>query len=107
MPAASAIHHEQLATDLSGGQRRVTEFHRGRDLYMRTHHGRAAAAIARVLSAWSYLPRAVAALVMPGHSPGLYWLHARRALRPWQGEGLAEAAESLQPAPRERPSDAR
>ena len=94
VPAARAVHHEQLATDRSAGERRVTEFHRGRDLYMRKHHGRAAAAIARVLSAWSYLPRAVAALVLPGHDPGWYWLHARRALRPWRGEGLREAAEA-------------
>jgi hypothetical protein len=31
---------------------------------------------------------------MPGHDPGWYWLHARRALRPWRDEGLAEAAEA-------------
>ena len=61
---------------------------------MRKHHGRAAAAIARVLAAWSYLPRALAALVMPGHSAGWYWLHARAALRPWSREGLREAAEA-------------
>ena len=94
VPAAEAVHHEQLATDRGAGARRVTEFHRGRDLYMRKHHGRLAAAIARVLSAWSYVPRALAAIVLPGHSPGWYWLHARRALRPWRHEGLAEAAEA-------------
>ena len=94
VPGAEAIHHEQLATDVAAGTRRITEFHRGRDVYMRKHHGRAAAAIARALSAWAYLPRALAGLVLPGHSAGIYWLHARRALRPWQGEGLAEAAEA-------------
>ncbi len=94
VPAAEAVHHEQLATDRSAGSRRVTEFHRGRDTYMRKHHGRAAAALARVLSAWSYVPRAVAALVLPGHDAGWYWLHARRALRPWHGEGLSDAAEA-------------
>jgi GT2 family glycosyltransferase len=94
VPGARAIHHEQLATDRSAGSRRVTEFHRGRDLYMRKHHGRVAAWLARVLAAWSYLPRALAALVLPGHDAGWYWLHARRALRPWEGEGLAEAAEA-------------
>ncbi len=94
VPAARAVHHEQLATDRSAGKRRVTEFHRGRDVYMRKHHGPAAAAIARLLAAWSYLPRALAALVMPGHSAGWYWLHARRALRPYTGEGLREAAEA-------------
>ena len=94
VPAATAVHHEQLATDRSAGSRRVTEFHRGRDVYMRKHHGRVAAAIARLLSAWSYVPRAAVALVLPGHSAGWYWLHARRALRPQGGEGLREAAEA-------------
>jgi N-acetylglucosaminyl-diphospho-decaprenol L-rhamnosyltransferase len=94
VPAAEAVHHEQLASDRSAGSRRVTEFHRGRDVYMRKHHGRVAATVARVLSAWAYVPRALAALVLSGHSADWYWLHARRALRPWEGEGLAEAAEA-------------
>lgn len=94
VPAAKAVHHEQLATDRSAGARRIVEFHRGRDRYMRKHHGRAAAALARVLAAWSYLPRALAALVLPGHSSAWYWSHARAALRPWAREGLSEAAEA-------------
>jgi GT2 family glycosyltransferase len=92
VPDAVAIHHEQLATDRSAGARRVVEFHRGRDLYMRKHHGPAAAAIARLLSAWTYLPRALAALVLPGHSARWYLLHSGAALRPWRREGLREAA---------------
>lgn len=94
VPAAEAVHHEQLATDPAGGERRLTEFHRGRDLYMRKHAGPARAALYRLLSAWSYLPRALAALVLHDRRPGWYWLHARRALRPWRGEGLREAAEA-------------
>jgi N-acetylglucosaminyl-diphospho-decaprenol L-rhamnosyltransferase len=94
VPAARAVHHEQLATDRAAGARRVVEFHRGRDLYMRKHAGPVRAALYRVLSAWSYVPRALAALVLPGHDAGWYWLHARRALRPWRDEGLAEAAEA-------------
>lgn len=94
VPVAVAIHHEQLATDRGGGERRVTEFHRGRDLYMRKHAGPVRAVLARLLSAWSYLPRALAAIVLPSHRPGRYWLHARRALRPWRAEGLREAAEA-------------
>jgi N-acetylglucosaminyl-diphospho-decaprenol L-rhamnosyltransferase len=94
VPGATAVHHEQLATDRSAGARRVVEFHRGRDLYMRKHSGPVRAAVYRLLSACSYLPRALGALVLPGHDPGWYWLHARRALRPWRGEGLAEAAEA-------------
>jgi GT2 family glycosyltransferase len=92
VPDAVSIHHEQLATDRSAGSRRVVEFHRGRDLYMLKHHGQAAAAAARVLSAWSYLPRALAAVFLPGHSPRWYLLHAGAALRPWRREGLREAA---------------
>jgi N-acetylglucosaminyl-diphospho-decaprenol L-rhamnosyltransferase len=94
VPSALAIHHEQLATDRTAGTRRVVEYHRGRDAYMRKHHGPVAAAIARVLGAWSYLPRALAALVLPGHSARWYLLHARCALRPSQGEGMREAAEA-------------
>jgi N-acetylglucosaminyl-diphospho-decaprenol L-rhamnosyltransferase len=94
VPAARAVHHEQLVTDPDAGSRRVVEFHRNRDLYMRKHHSRAAAAIVRWLTAWSYLPRALAARVLPGHDPNWYMLHARQALRPERGEGLREAAET-------------
>jgi len=94
VPAARAIHHEQLATDRSAGARRVVQFHRGRAMYMRKHHSRPVAFAARLLWAWSYVPRAVAAVLMPGHEPGWFWLHARRALLPSRGEGMREAAEA-------------
>ncbi|UJA18769.1 glycosyltransferase [Thermoleophilia bacterium SCSIO 60948] len=93
VPSALAIHHEQLANDRSSGERRLIEFHRNRDLYMRKHHGAAAAAVCRVLNAIPYLPRALASVFLPGRSPGLMALHARRALRPYGGgEGIREAA---------------
>jgi GT2 family glycosyltransferase len=91
VPRAKAIHHEQLATDRSSGSRRVVEFHRGRDRYLRKHHPWLAWP-ARPLSAFPYLLRALAAAVLPGHDPGWYLLHARQAMRPGSGEGLAEAA---------------
>jgi GT2 family glycosyltransferase len=94
VPAARAVHHEQLATDTAASERRVVEFHRGRDLYMRKHHSAAAAFAYRLLSAWSYLPRALAALVLPGHSARRYLSHARAALGPWHYEGLREVAEA-------------
>jgi GT2 family glycosyltransferase len=94
VPGAKAIHHEQLATDRSAGARRVVQFHRGRAMYMRKHHSRPVAFLSRVLWAWSYVPRAVAAIFVPGHDPGWYWLHARQALRPTRGEGMREAAEA-------------
>jgi N-acetylglucosaminyl-diphospho-decaprenol L-rhamnosyltransferase len=93
VPAATAVHHEQLSTDRSSGERRVVEFHRNRDLYMRKHHGPAAAALVRLLTAFSYLPRALVALVLPGHDRRWYLLHARKAWSP-RGEGLREAAAS-------------
>jgi len=92
VPAARAVHHEQLATDPTAGERRVVEFHRNRDLYMRKHHGPVAATLVRALTAWSYALRALAALVVPGHDPRWYWLHARQAMRPGRGKGLREAA---------------
>jgi N-acetylglucosaminyl-diphospho-decaprenol L-rhamnosyltransferase len=89
VPAARAVHHEQLATDRDSGRHRVVEFHRNRDLYMRKHHGPLAAAAVRALTAFSYLPRALAALVLPGHDPRWYLLHASQAWRP-HGEGVRE-----------------
>jgi GT2 family glycosyltransferase len=86
-PAAEAIHHNQLA---SGAERRIIEFHRGRDRYMRKHHSRAAAAVVRVLSAWGYLIRAL----VRRREAERYLIHARQALRPWRGEGMREAAET-------------
>jgi GT2 family glycosyltransferase len=93
VPAARAVHHEQLATDPDAGERRVVEFHRNRDLYMRKHHGALAAFVVRVLTAWTYALRALVALVLPGHNAAWYWLHARRALRPGRGKGLRETAD--------------
>ena len=65
VPSAEAYHHDQLSTDLAKGLPRIVEFHRNRDLYMRKHHGRAAALAVRVLTAWSHAVRALAASVMP------------------------------------------
>jgi GT2 family glycosyltransferase len=93
VPAARALHHEQLATDRAAAERRIVEFHRGRERYMRKHHSRAAALAVRALTAWAYLVRAAAALALPGHDAARYRLHARQALRPWRGEGIREAAE--------------
>jgi hypothetical protein len=94
VPSARAIHHDQMAQDARGAERRIVEYHRGRDRYLRKHLGPVRAALLRPLLAWPYLVRAAAALVLPGHSPRRYWLHARQALRPERGEGLREAAEA-------------
>ena len=59
-----AIHHEQLSTGALPA-RRIVEHARGRDRYMRKHHGPLAALAVRVLTAWTYALRALAALVAP------------------------------------------
>ncbi len=61
VPAAVAIHHEQLSTDAIP-ERRIVEMARNRDLYMRKHHSPAAARAVRWLTAWAYAVRALAAL---------------------------------------------
>jgi N-acetylglucosaminyl-diphospho-decaprenol L-rhamnosyltransferase len=92
VPAAEAVHHDQLSTDLAKGLPRIVEFHRNRDLYMRKHHGRAAALAVRVLTAWSYAVRAVAATFIPRQPARVYLAHARQALLPDRGESLRDRA---------------
>jgi N-acetylglucosaminyl-diphospho-decaprenol L-rhamnosyltransferase len=92
VPEAEAVHHDQLSTDLAKGLPRIVEFHRNRDLYMRKHHGRAAALAVRVLTAWSYAVRAVAAVVLPGQPARIYWAHAGQALLPNSGESIRDRA---------------
>jgi hypothetical protein len=92
VPGAVAIHHEQLATDAVPA-RRIVELARNRDLYMRKHHSPLAAWTVRLLTAWTYALRALAALVLPGHSARRYRRHVTATLWPSRGEGLREAAE--------------
>ena len=97
VPEAVAVHHEQLATG-AGAERRIVEFSRNRDRYVRKHDGRVAAALVRWLTALAYLERAAAALVLPGHSARRYWRHVVATLRPGRGEGIAEAAAAFNAA---------
>jgi N-acetylglucosaminyl-diphospho-decaprenol L-rhamnosyltransferase len=94
VPAARAIHHEQLSTDAEASARRITEFHRGRDRYMRKHHGRPAALTARVLTALGYGIR----WLLPGYDRRRMALHVSRALLPGRGESLRDAAERFNAA---------
>lgn len=91
VPDAVAIHHEQLSTDVVP-ERRIVELARGRDRYMRKHHGRLAALAVRVLTAWAYLVRMLVALALPGHDWRRYRRDVTAALWPARGEGLREAA---------------
>ena len=92
VPAAEAIHHDQLSTDLGKGLPRIVEFHRNRDLYMRKHHGGGAALAVRLLTAWSYAVRAIAATAMPKQPARVYWAHARQSLFPRRGASIADNA---------------
>jgi GT2 family glycosyltransferase len=92
VPGAEAVHHDQLSTDLARGLPRIVEFHRNRDLYMRKHHSRAAALMVRVLTAWSYALRAMAATVLPTQPARVYWAHARQALWPRRGKSIRDLA---------------
>lgn len=105
VPAARAVHHEQLSSDAAAAARRIVEFHRGRERYMQKHHGAVAAFVVRGLTAWGYGVRALAALLLPGHDAKRLVLHARQALRPWRGEGLREAAERHNLRCQRRPGD--
>jgi GT2 family glycosyltransferase len=91
VPAAEAVHHDQLSTDLAKGLPRIVEFHRNRDLYMRKHHGPVAALAVRALTAWTYTARALVATVLPNHPAKVYWAHARQALLPSRGTSIADA----------------
>ncbi len=96
VPTAEAVHHDQLSTDLSAGLPRIVEFHRNRDLYMRKHHSRAAALAVRVLTAWSYALRALAAVFTPSRPARIYAAHARQALFPDRGESIRDRADPAQ-----------
>src|SRR3954471_21458178 len=71
VPHSRAVHHEQLATGTVPA-RRIVEFSRNRDRYMRKHHTRLSALIVRWLTAVTYGMRALGALVLPGHNPKRY-----------------------------------
>jgi GT2 family glycosyltransferase len=95
VPAAEAVHHDQLSTDLAKGLPRIVEFHRNRDLYMRKHHGRVAALAVRLLTAWSYALRALAATAPPNRPAKVFWTHAHQALFPNRGESLRDRAADI------------
>lgn len=95
VPGAQAVHHDQLGTDLATGSYRIVEFHRNRDLYMRKHHGRAAALAVRGLTAWAYGARALVATALRRPTAASYRAHARQALLPARGESLRDRAEQV------------
>jgi N-acetylglucosaminyl-diphospho-decaprenol L-rhamnosyltransferase len=94
VPAARAVHHNQLSTDRAAMARRIVEFHRNRDLYFRKHGLGLTRLVWKLCWTWAYLARAAAAAVVPGHEARRYLLHARQELFPRTGEGVRDAAEA-------------
>jgi N-acetylglucosaminyl-diphospho-decaprenol L-rhamnosyltransferase len=94
VPQARAIHHDQLSTDAASMRRRIVQFHRGRQRYLRKHFSAPARLAWHLLWTWSFLARALAALVIPGRDPRRYLTHAAQELAPSRGEGIEEAAEA-------------
>jgi N-acetylglucosaminyl-diphospho-decaprenol L-rhamnosyltransferase len=94
VPHARAVHHDQLGTDPASMERRIVEYHRGRDLYFRKHLPPAARLLWKACWTWAYLARAAVALVLPGRDAGRYWTHARQELFPGRGMGIREAAQA-------------
>ncbi|CAA9469618.1 MAG: Glycosyl transferase, family 2 [uncultured Solirubrobacteraceae bacterium] len=94
VPAAVTIHHEQLSTG-AVPERRIVEFSRNRDAYVRKHHSASAALAVRALTAWAYAVRAAAAVALPGHDARRYRRHVTATLRPGAGVGLRERAEAF------------
>ena len=87
----------------TGAQRRIVEFSRNRDRYMRKHHGPArraggAGADGVVVRGCARWPR----WCCPATAPGATAWHAYHSLFPGRGEGLREAADELQPQARVR-----
>ena len=83
---------------------RIVELARNRDLYMRKHHSPAAARAVRWLTAAGYAERALAALVLPGHSPRRYWSHVEATLPSEPRGGTARGAPNAStPRWRRRP----
>ena len=98
VPGAEAIHHEQLATDRAAAERRVVEFHRGRDRYLRKHHSPAVALVARVLAAWSYWRASPCRTRTPGPRPSPLPRSRARGPAPRPRRGHARSGGGLQPA---------
>ena len=94
VPAARAVHHDQLGTDAAAMRRRIVEFHRNRDRYFRKHGMHGTRLLWKACWTWAYLARAAAALVLPGRDPRRYLTHARQELAPGRGAGIREAAEA-------------
>ena len=102
-PQASLVHLENATTGGVPG-RRIAEMERSRAVYARKHHGAAGELAVRGLTAATFMARAAAAktlLAVPGgervkrfdaDAPTRFMAHVRGAIRPHDGDGIAETA---------------
>jgi len=95
VPRARCVHHDQLSTDPHAMRRRIVEFHRGRSLYMRKHHGPLTRALWRAAWTWFYCVRLLVACLRRGDDTRRWRLHAWQQLLGGRGEGLREAAAAF------------
>ena len=87
VPAAEAVHHDQLATDSDAMTRRIVEFHRNRDRYFRKHGLRLTRLVWKACWTWAYLVRALAAALIPGATRAATCsMLARSCSRPRRGD---------------------
>ena len=70
-----------------------------RPLHAQAPLASAAAAVVRVLTAWAYAVRSLAALALPGHDPRRYWRHVTRDAAPGPRRGPARGRGRAQPRP--------
>ena len=94
VPAARAIHHDQLNTDLAarrgGGSWSSTATATSTCASTTARRPRLAV---RALGGVVYLACALAARSRPGHDPRRYLVNVRQELSPGRGEGIREAAD--------------
>jgi N-acetylglucosaminyl-diphospho-decaprenol L-rhamnosyltransferase len=93
VPQARIVHREQLSHG-AAAHRRIVEFSRNRDRWVRKHRGPLTALAVRGLTALAYAQRGMAAVLLPGRSARRYFTHAYHSLFPSRGQGLREAAEA-------------
>ena len=100
VPAARAVHHDQLATDREAMPRRIVEFHRNRDLYFRKHGmPRHAAGLEGVLDLGLPGARGGGRCALPGRDPRRYLAARAPGALPRARRGDPRGRRGLQPPP--------
>ena len=99
VPAARAVHHDQLSTDIAAMRRRIVEFHRGRDRYLRKHGRRSTRALWTICWTWAYLVRAGPRSCCPAATRGVTSSMRGSSFIP-RGRGSSRGGRRVQPRAR-------